>query len=80
MEDFRSALNAARTLPDAQAEEALRTLLKQYPDLSPEDEGNLRYTLGVVLFHQGRADEAAHEPSRPAVCWNTLPELQGPWR
>ncbi len=61
MEDFRSALNAARTLPDAQAEEALRDLLKQYPDLSPADEGNLRYTLGVALFHQGKADEAAHE-------------------
>lgn len=80
MEDFRSALNAARTLPDAQAEEALRDLLKQYPDLSPADEGNLRYTLGVALFIRARPMKRHTKPNRPAACWNTLPEPQEPWR
>ena len=61
MDTFRSALNAARKLPDVQAESALRDLLKQHPSLSPEDEGNLRYSLGIVLFHQGKADAARSE-------------------
>lgn len=64
MENFRSALQAAQSLPDAQAEDALRGLLKSYPTLPPEDEGKLRYSLGVVLFQQNRNTEAREELRR----------------
>lgn len=52
MDSFRSALNTARQLPDAQAAIRLRELLQQYPALSPAEEGSLRYSLGVVLHRQ----------------------------
>lgn len=61
MDTFRAAFNTAKKLPDAQAESSLRGLLRQYPGLSPEDEGDLRYTLGIVLYHQGKIDEARSE-------------------
>ena len=73
MENFRAAFRAARTLPDAQAEAALRDLRKQYPALSPEDEGNLRYSLGIALFHQGKNDEARKESEQACRLLEPLP-------
>lgn len=64
MENFRSVFYTARTLPDPQAESAFRDLLKEYPALPPEEEGNLRYSLGLALFHQGKNTEAREEFQR----------------
>ena len=46
MERFRNAFNMAKSLPDAQAEPALRELLKEYPALPAAEEGGLRSALG----------------------------------
>lgn len=61
MERFRTAFDMAKNLPDAQAESALRDLLKEYPALPPSDEGRVRYSLGLALLHMNRADEAREE-------------------
>ncbi|WP_276818957.1 tetratricopeptide repeat protein [Mailhella massiliensis] len=61
MERFRTAFDMARNLPDAQAEPALRELIREYPALPPFEEGSLRYALGLALFHQNRAEEARKE-------------------
>ena len=72
MDNFRSAFQTARSLPDAQAESSLRELLKQYPALSPEDEGNLRYSLGLALFHQGKNAEAREEFQRACTLFEPV--------
>lgn len=61
MERFRTAFDMAKNLPDAQAESALRELLREYPALPPVDEGRVRYSLGLALFHQNKAQEAREE-------------------
>lgn len=61
MDNFRSALNAARQLPDPQAEDALHGLLAQNPELAPAEEGTLRYTLGIILLRQEKNTEARRE-------------------
>ena len=58
MENFFAALHAARHLPEAQAETALRALMREHPDLAPEEEGSLRYALALVLIHQNKNAEA----------------------
>lgn len=56
MEHLRSALDAARKLPDAQAERVLRELLGQAA--APEEEGRVRYALALCLLHQKKHAEA----------------------
>lgn len=56
MESLRSALDAARNLPDAQAERILRDLLRKAA--APEDEGRVRYALALCLLHQKKHAEA----------------------
>ena len=56
MESLRSALDAARNLPDAQAERVLRDLLRKAA--APEDEGRVRYALALCLLHQKKHAEA----------------------
>ena len=73
MERFRNAFNMARNLPDAQAEPALRDLLREYPALPAADEGGLRYALGLALFHQNRAEEAREEFSRACALLEQAP-------
>ena len=58
MDHFRAALDAARRLPDVQAERALRNLLLEHPDLAQGEEGNLRYALALCLLHQKKNAKA----------------------
>ena len=71
MENFRAALDEARRLPDAQAEPALRELLREHPDLAPDEEGPLRYALALVLMRQNRNAEAC------GMLESALPLLDG---
>jgi len=61
MENFRTAFNRARQLPDAQAEATLLSLYSDYPGLPPEDEGCLRYAIGLAMFRQNKAEGALRE-------------------
>ena len=73
MERFRAAFQTAKSLPDAQAESAFRDLLKEYPALPASDEGSLRYSLGLTLFHQNRATEAREEFRRACGLFEQAP-------
>ncbi len=73
MDDFTTALTQARKLPDEQAEKALLEILSTFPSLSPQDEGTVRYALGLAMFHQNKAEDSCREFELACSLFSAMP-------